>query len=222
MPPYYRARRRRTFRNPFRRRQPRRRFQTASWRLLNNINTLANGNAFVATELMAHYDHFGDSTTLGLTVAQSVRTVEIGAIMFDSNIIGQTALIAASLTFAECYEVLCVANLTSAGLPSGVDYNWILTQPPVVVSTAATVQRTELDTPARVLWRRSYCLAQGQLTLANRLDPAPQLNTIAKRLRVRLGPRQGLYLIQFVQNGAAAAANFIGWAAGTLWWRATH
>jgi len=226
------------FRRSFRRSAPRR-FKRRGVRVITETKRWESANFFfselftatpltsdvVAWDLMsvAHFSNFGTDPR---QLQDAIRTVEIGGIVWDTNVEPAGSSAASAFGGARFFEVLATDRLDVNDNPASlVNMDWSLTQSPVSGSGSGAVDG---DFPTRIHLRRTKSAlgapsnptaAQVGFATRDALSQAPW-RTQSVRIKGGLGDRQGIFFFhQLLNEDDNVTVTTTVQIAGTLYYR---
>lgn len=188
--------------------------------------------------LLARHLNLAEISNVGFGYSNQLRWLEVGGVVFDYGFrreSGYDATLGASAQQVTQGVTLATDRLDTTGAPvTAATVQWQRVQEPVgqVSSTgvpASTAQN--VDYPTKIHWRKwerkphyAVTVNAGEQLVAPEGQYLDARNaTINKRLRLRLPPEHGLFLIFSVVTGPSYAAGgtlaWSFWAQGQIYWR---
>lgn len=183
-----------------------RRYQACNFRFTSDLAiTNANGTNFAILELAT------TAHLIGTVGEQSVKGVEIGGIVYAFSYVNMTAVaVVGSIIHS---TELWWDRLSSGGAPQYTPSDAYKTNS--IVSIAPTV--TDASYPTRWIHRNMGSLYPN---FADRSGYDGPHNSINKRIKRRIGDREGLYLSASIQGGAEPGIKTVRFdVLGTLYYR---
>lgn len=185
--------------------------------------------------LLARASNLADiGASAGRSYADQMRAVEVGGVVFDWGLRRETLYdvgTGASLGVTQGVT-LASDRLDITGAPvAAATVQWHRPQPPVATATNVSANAENQDFPTKIHWRKFERKPHYAVTVNDINDlQAPEGQyldfrnaTVNKRLKVRLDPQVGLFLIFSVITGpsyaAGGALNWSVWAQGQLYYR---
>jgi len=177
-------------------------WQRSNFSIISQAQHDAAAEPFNIVNVLAQIDdHLGDDTTAaGRIASNTIRTLEIGGIVFDWQLTSITLPLSspepdpmARVAGVLNTLLLCTDRLDDDGNPVAIDSDWFTNTTPTPVALATQQEDEDVRFPTRVHWRTTRYLETGTFLPTNSLGPEYALPPVgvvlaqgSKNLRLRI------------------------------------